>query len=226
MANVGSQQDCFERLKANLARWFGTDTPKLDALLQGTAETDSTIYNQISYSNAQTRIATATGDALDLIAKDYFGDLLIRHYQENDDSYRTRIYANLIQELATRNGMITVLTKLTGIPPTVVEGWNPLDIGAFDTSLYYDVYGGLGSMEPYTALIYVTSPQLTGFTYIGGYDQTEWGGFGYDFNFNNAYIDNTQAIITVSNKDIYEAIQRTKCFGTYIYLYIDGFPYP
>jgi hypothetical protein len=226
MADVGSQEDCFERLRANLARWFGTVSPNLDALLQGTAETDSTNYSQITYSNQQTRIATATGDALDLISKDYFGYQLPRHHDENDASYKNRIYANLIQELATRNGMITVLTKLTGNVPTVIEGWNTLDIGAYDQSLYYDIYGGLGLIEPYTAVIYVTSPQPEGFVYIGGYDQTEWGGFGYDFNFNNAYIDSSEEIIEVSNKDIFEAVERTKVYGTHIYLYIDGFPYP
>lgn len=217
---TGDQGDMFHRLKDNLVPWFGQNAPIKDALLQGIAKTDSTIYSLIADTNLQARIATATGDSLDLISLDFFGNTFPRHYQENDASFRNRILANLIQERATRKGMITVLTRLTGRTPTVVEGWNTADIGAYDQSLFYDVYQGMGGLQPYTALIYAFRPQPLGFMNVGGYDQTEYGGFGYDFYFNNAYVDLSQDIIFVTDQDIIDAIERTKPFGTYMYVSI------
>jgi hypothetical protein len=216
---TGDQNDIFNRLKDNLVPWFGNDTPNLDALLQGAAKTDNTIYNLITNANLQTRIRTATGDALDLISLDFFGGKLPRKPGENDVSFRTRILANLVQERATRRGMITVLTNLTGLEPAVVEGFSPFGIGAYDQTFYYDNGYGYGWLEPYTAIIYAKKPQPTGFLGVGAYDVS---GFGYDFYFNNAYIDLSQEIVFVSDQDIIDAIQATKPFGTYMYIYIDG----
>jgi hypothetical protein len=217
---IGDQNDVFNRLKDNLVPWFGNDTPVVDALLQGTAKTDSTIQSQIDYSNIQTRIKTAIGDALDLISLDFFAGKLPRHYQENDASFRNRILANLVQERATRKGMITVLTKLTGNVPTVIEPFNTNDTGAYDQSFYYDIYGGSGWIKPYTAIIYAFRPKPQGLINIGGYDQASFGGFGYDFYFNNAYIDLSEELIFVTDQDIIDAIENTKCFGTFMYVSI------
>src|SRR5579875_2392710 len=98
---VGDQQDMFLRLKDNLVSWFGSDTPKLDALLMGCALTDSYIYQLIQDANLQTRIKTATGFYLDYASRDYFGTGLLqlpRHAGENDASFRHRILSNLITE--------------------------------------------------------------------------------------------------------------------------------
>lgn len=215
---TGDQNDIFKRLKANLVPWFGQDTPNTDALLQGIAKTDSTIYSLIADSSLQCRIKTATGDALDLISLDYFAGNLPRHPQENDASFRNRILANLVQERATRKGMITVLTNLTGRTPLVIEGFNGYGIGAYDQTLYYDVgYGSGGWLEPYTAIIYAYRPQPKGFETIGAYDVS---GFGYDFYFNNAYVSLSDEIVFVSDQDIINAIEATKPYGTYMYVTI------
>lgn len=219
---IGDQSDIFNRLNRNLIPLFGQDAPAKDALLQGIAKTDSTIYQLIENTNADARILTATGDALDLIALDYFGDLLTRNINENDTSFRNRILASLFQERATRKGMITVLTKLTGITPGVIEGANTQDIGAYDQSFFYDEYGGLGWSQPYTAIIYAFTPKPQGLLYRGGYDQASFGGFGFDFQFNNSYVDLSEEILFVTAQDIINAIQQTKPYGTYMYIYIDG----
>jgi hypothetical protein len=221
---TGDQKDIFNRLKDNLVPWFGNDTPNLDALLQGTAKTDNSIYNLITDTNLQTRIKTATGDALDLISLDFFGGKLPRKPDENDISFRTRILANLVQERATRKGMITVLENLTGSEPAVIEGCFPLGVGAFDQTFYYDAGFGYGWLQPYSAIIYTKKPTPTGFLGVGSYYDISSGsgsGFGYDYFFNNAYIDLSQEIIFVSDQDIIDAIQATKPFGTYMYIYID-----
>jgi hypothetical protein len=221
MAN-GDQSDIFNRLNKNLVPWFGQNAPVKDALLQGIAETDSYIFQLISETNMDARILTATGEALDLISLDYFGGALPRKPGENDASFRNRILASLFQERATRKGMITVLTKLTGIVPGVIEGTNTQDAGAYDQSLFYDQYGGMGWLQPYTAIIYAFTPQPQGLLYRGGYDQASFGGFGYDFHFNNAYVDLSEEIVFVTAQDIINAIQQTKPYGTYMYIYIDG----
>lgn len=214
---TGDQNDIFNRLKDNLVPWFGQDTPNLDALLQGTAKTDSTIYSLIDYANQQTRIKTATGDALDFISLDYFNGSLPRHPGENDASFRNRILASLVQERATRKGMITVLTNLTGRTPIVIEGFYSYGIGAYDQSLFYDVGYGYGWLQPYTAIIYAFRPQPQGFMGVGAYDIS---GFGYDFYFNNSYVSINDEIIFVTDQDIINAIEATKCFGTYMYVSI------
>jgi hypothetical protein len=215
---TGDQNDIFNRLKGNLVPWFGNDSPNVDALLQGTAQTDSTIYSLIADASLQCRIKTATGDALDLISLDFFGGKLPRHPQENDASFRNRILANLVQERATRKGMITVLTNLTGRAPLVVEGFGAYGIGAYDQTLFYDVgYGGAGWLQPYTAIIYAYRPQPEGFMGIGAYDNH---GFGYDFYFNNAYVSIAEEIVFVTDQDIIDAIEATKPYGTYMYVSI------
>lgn len=214
---TGDQNDIFNRLKANLVPWFGNDSPNVDALLQGGAKTDSTIYDLIADANSQCRIKTATGDALDLISLDYFAGNLPRRPEENDTSFRNRILANLIQERATRKGMITVLTNLTGRAPVVIEGFSPYGIGAYDQTLFYDVGYGMGWLQPYTAIIYAYRPQREGFNGVGAYDIS---GFGYDFYFNNAYISLLDEIVFVSDQDIIDAIEATKPYGTYMYVSI------
>lgn len=214
---TGDQNDIFNRLKANLVPWFGQESPDADALLQGIAKTDSTIYSLIADTNQQARIKTATGDALDLISLDFFGGKLPRHPNENDVSFRNRILANLVQERATRKGMITVLTNLTGRVPLVIEGFNPYGVAAYDQTFYYDVGYGYGWLQPYTAIIYAYRPQPEGFVGVGAYDVS---GFGYDFYFNNAYVSIAEEIVFVSDQDIIDAIEQTKPYGTYMYVSI------
>jgi hypothetical protein len=215
--STGDQNDIFNRLKANLVPWFGNDSPSLDALLQGTAKTDSTVYSLIADASLQCRIKTATGDALDLISLDFFGGKMPRHPNENDASFRNRILANIVQERATRKGMITVLINLTGRTPIIVEGFHTFGIGAYDQTLYYDTGYGFGWLQPYTAIIYAYRPQPEGFVGIGAYDA---GSFGYDFHFNNAYVSINDEIIFVTDQDIIDAIEATKPFGTFMYVSI------
>lgn len=218
--STGDQTDVFNRLKKNLVSWFGNDTPVLNAILKGRAATGSFIYELISYTKLQTRIKTATDYYLDYAAQDYLGKDFLRHPGENDDSFRNRILANLLPERATKAGMIKVLTLLTGRAPVVIENTDTFNQCAYDNTFYYDNYGGYGWLQPYTAIIYAFRPQPKGFLSVGGYDQTSWGGFGYDFNYNNAYIDLADAIVFVTDQDILDAIERTKVFGTYMYVTI------
>lgn len=232
---IGSKQDMFFRFKKDLAPWFGNDTPVLNALIAGVAETDSYIYGLIDYVNLQTRIKTATDINLDYISKDFFGDELPRKTGENDASFRNRILANLLVKKATRYAIANIIFNLTGIEPVMIEGFSPLNAGAYDATLYYDEGYGISGGAPneaYTGMIYAFLPQPKGFFAVSGIGMFDGiasnysGGYwGYDFHFNNTYIDVSQEIIFVSTADVVNVIKSSKVYGTSIYLYIDGIPY-
>ncbi len=223
---IGDQNDMFLRLKNNLVNWFGPITPKLNALLQGPALTDSFNYSQIEYVRLQTRIQSATDVNLDYIALDFFGHRITRHNGESDSNFRIRILANVIPLGATRLAMFIVLLRLTGRPPVIIEPFDGTYIGAYDQTLYYDVNGGYGWLEPYTAIIYVFRPSTPRDFQGGGFDTTGSGMserpdyFGYDYEFINQYIDLSQAPPEVSDDDILALIEATKVFGTFIYTFI------
>lgn len=144
----GSPEDIYNRLIQQLPQeWFGSDHPVLDIILAAYVTTTSWVYEQTQYVALQARIQTATDINLDQISQDYFGDGLPRHEGENDDTYRIRILANLLQEKATRYGMENALFLLTGYYPRIFEPWNPYDCGGYNvpSALAYDTQGNYGS---------------------------------------------------------------------------------
>lgn len=92
-----------------------------------------------------TRIATAKDAALDAIAEDYFGKVkkfeatVVRQIGEPDESFRQRIYANLMQEGGRRRDIIRVIELLTGEKPRVIEAFNVMDTSACDSISYCDI---------------------------------------------------------------------------------------
>src|ERR1700749_4296193 len=125
---IGDAQDMVTRIKATLpSGWFADSTPVLDSVLSGIGWALALGYSLIAYARLQTRIKTATDGFLDLIAFDFFGTMLPRALQELDNAYRTRIIASLFPQRATRQGMINVLTLLTGRAPWIFEPARPAD---------------------------------------------------------------------------------------------------
>src|SRR5690349_11921995 len=90
----------------------------------------------LSYALAATRLQTAQGNALDLLALDYFGATapyaLPRGAGELDPAYRARLTAAMLPAGATRSAMAAALQALTGYPPRLIEFWRPADTGAYD----------------------------------------------------------------------------------------------
>lgn len=161
---TGDVSDIFGRLKRYLPkRWFGSptdSTPILDAILTGIATVLAEIYALYAYAKLQTRIATATGGFLDLIAYDYFGNGLPRLTGESDNAYRARILANLIRGAATRSAINAAVQGVTGNPATIVEPWRPEDCGAYSVpTTGYGAAGYYGSVScPAQAFITATLP--------------------------------------------------------------------
>jgi hypothetical protein len=220
----GDQNDFVGRLRALLPNgWFADDAPVLNAVLNGAAYCLALMYGLIAYAKLQTRIATATDGFLDLVSFDYFGALLMRRLNEVDTAFRARIFLNLLREKATRNGMIKLLTDLTGQVPIIFEPWRPLDCGAYGTNICgYGVAGGWGSLAvPYQCFITAYDPIGFGIPLIAGYgdpqgafntgSQTEWA--------NPSLISGL-----VTDADIYAAVADAKVEGTIAWTQITSNP--
>lgn len=213
---TGDQQDQFQRIKALIPKWFSDDTPVLDALLRGFAYAKSFVYGLIVYASLQTRIKTATDGWLDMIAADFFGSSLLRKSGQSDSSFRNRIIINLFRERATRNGLVRVLTDLTGRAPVVFEPQRPLDTGSYGGPLIgYGVAGGYGSMMlPFQAFVTAYRPTSTGIPNVAGYGVST-GGYSRASQAEIASMNMIQGAVT--DDDIYAAIFSVKPVGTTIW---------
>lgn len=208
--NLGDQEDGFARLKTLLPRWFGDQTSILDAILRGPAHLVSVGYDLISYAKQQTRIKTATGDWLDLIAHDFFGEALRRQASQTDTAFRQRIIANLFRERATRAGLIKLITELTGRPPDVFEPHRIADTAAYGVSHYSQArYGARG--YPFQAWVTVWRPHDARLPPEAGFYQQHL----YQ---QASYTSRQQLQGALSDAEILLAIHRVKSVGTVIWV--------
>ena len=130
---TGDQADVAGRLRSLLPpSWFPQTAPNVNALLQAFASAGAFIYSLIAFAYLQIRLATASGVFLDVFAYDYLGLAIRRRKNEQDDHWRARIKREILRERVTRNGMAQALYDLTGSWPTIVEPWNPGDVGALN----------------------------------------------------------------------------------------------
>lgn len=164
---IGDAVDVAARLRSLLpTRWFADSAPLLDGMLSGAADMAATAHGQVDYARTQTRIATATGPWLDLIALDFFGSRLRRTGAEADDGFRVRILAAMFLPRATRAATSAAVQALGYGPPRLFEPSRPADTGAWNVALGYGVGGGWGSLiMPFQVLV-TLPPQLdTGSAY-------------------------------------------------------------
>jgi len=205
---TGDQTDTFGRIKALIPRWFSDSTPVLDALLRGFAWAKSFVYELIVYAALQTRIKTATGGWLDMIAADFFGATVQRKLGQSDASFRGGIIVNLLRERATRGGLARALTDLTGRAPAIFEPRRPMDTGCYGGPLIgYGVAGGYGSLLlPYQAFVTAFRPLGGGIANIAGYG-VPGGGYGVA----------SQAQDVATDADIYAAIDSVKPIATIVW---------
>lgn len=223
---VGDHDDILNRLLSQTPEsWFGADHPVLNVVLEGYVNTAKFHYNdQYLYSKLQTRIKTATDIYLDGISKDFLGDLLPRRDGEKDDLYRKRILATILQMKATRPAMENALFLLTGYKPVIFE---PRRDGTFyNVNCYcnHSLYGS--SSMPYQCFIDVYVGAFQGMSGYGAYNipimsystvapvQQNW--YGSDS------LEKTE----ITDADIYQIINLTKCEGTICYTRIHRGPPP
>jgi hypothetical protein len=199
---TGDQADISARLKALLPPWFPDVAPIASAVVAGPAKVLTFAYDFIQFVRAQTRIATATGGWIDLIAWDYFGVRFMRRRGEADDSFQARILPEILRPRSTRVAITRMLTDLTGRAPVIREPWNPGDCGAYGNgTMAYSQAGCYGSLLLVNQ-VFVTSlrPLGAGIPSIAGYG-TYGGGYGVGAM---AYVDMSQIVGPVTDAEIYQ----------------------
>jgi hypothetical protein len=176
---TGDTEDMAARLRALLpARWFADAAPVRDALLGGMATVWQAIHAQVVFARRQSRIATATGAWLGMIAADFLGARLPRRRAEPDAAYAARIRAALLRPRATRPALSAVLTDLTGRVPAIFEPARPADTGAWGIALGYGLAGGWGSLAlPFQCFVTAYRPPGSGIEAVAGWG-TQAGGYG------------------------------------------------
>ena len=157
---TGDQADQVQRLKSVLPPWFGATFPLLGALLQGVAAVHAFLYSLIAFAALQTRIRTATGGWLDLIATDFFGLTLSRAPGQADAAFLNLIIINLFRERATRPAADRVLYDLTNRHSEIFEPGRPQDTGGYGMPCTgYGLAGRYGSaLLPFQAFITAYRP--------------------------------------------------------------------
>lgn len=216
---AGDPADLKARLKSLLPPWFDDSNPILDAILTGIGTAASFLFGVIAFAQMQTRIATATGGWLDLVAADFFGDSLSRTANEADSAFRARILASLFGEKATRRSISRVLTVLTGVEPSIFEPARVQDTGAYGApNCGYGVAGGYGSvLLPYQAFVIAYRQPNTGIPLVAGYGVST-GAYRTPSRSEYASID--EVLAQVIDEQIYAAINRVRPAGMKIWVLI------
>jgi hypothetical protein len=211
---AGTQSDLVARLKSVLpGGWFGDTTPVLDGVLNGLAAAWTGLVNLLSYTQLQTRIATATDIFLDLIAQDFFAGGIVRAAGEPDDSLRARIQRELLRPRDTRAALNSILVELTGRTPRLFEPARLQDTGAYNvaSTLAYNTVGGWGSFAlPFQCFVHAYRPIGAGVADTTGYGSGA-GGYGVG---QAQYTTPTMAASTILDADITQAIAATMPVAT------------
>ncbi|WP_215755109.1 hypothetical protein [Acetobacter sp. P5B1] len=154
---TGDQADFARRIRQLLPfGWFPSPpgqtleekAPVLNGVLQGMGNVLEWVLSLFTQVNAQMRLATASGDMLDMIVYDYFGDSLPRASGETDNAYRARIQQSLVAAKNTRAAIAQTLRSLTGEEPAIVEPTNATDCKGLATLASPAVGGGYGYGVP------------------------------------------------------------------------------
>ncbi|MDR9052050.1 hypothetical protein [Burkholderia multivorans] len=225
---TGDISDITARLRSYLpAGWFPSDqtqTPILNAVLTGVTTILAGIYALYVYVKAQTRIGTATGGWLDLIAQDFFGTNLLRGFNESDSAFRAQIKVNLFRARGTRQSVIDILTELTGYAPKIIEPGLPADTGAYDLGgVGYDVGGAYGDLPVAQAFVIAYRQPGTGIPLLGGYDSPVGA---YDTGSQIEYIDSSMYAGSAPDSAIYAAVNSVRPAGVILWVQIQNGPPP
>jgi len=169
---IGDQADMVARIKAVLpVRWFGDSTPMLDGVLSGLASMWSWAYALLHYVQMQTRITTATGVWLDVIASDFFGMRLQRRAGQSDEAFRALIQGSLLRDHGTRQSIINAVQDLTGRIPVIFEPMRTSDTGGYSLGgVGYGTAGGWGNMFlPFQCFVTAYRPTGSGIALVAGW---------------------------------------------------------
>jgi len=221
---TGDQDDIRGRLAAVLPQaWFGGDVstvPVWRTVLAMPARMGAWLYDLIIYARQQTRISTATGGWLDLIAFDYLGTALRRRGSQTDTAFRRRILAEVLRTRGTRPAMERLLVDLTGQMPTIFEPARPADTGVYGgPGLGYGVAGRYGSLSrPGEVLIDIRRGAAASIPNVTGYGMPA-GGYGMGAI---EYAGAEDVGGEISDAEILQAVVANKPAGVTVWVKING----
>lgn len=125
-----TQQEIAEAIKSWLpSGWAASDTPNIDAINGAAALGLAYNYAQLDYAQAQSRVQTATGENLDNIAWDFFGQSVTRFPGESDGAWRLRLWANLRIDSQTKECIEGAILQLTGLIPVIWTAYGDTGLG-------------------------------------------------------------------------------------------------
>jgi hypothetical protein len=224
---TGQIPDIVARLRATLAPWFPdpAQAPVLTSILTSQADQFAFIYQYLQFAANQTRIKSATGGWLDLIAWDYFGARFLRRINESDASFASRLIKELVRPRQTRAAITQLIVDLVGTPPQIQEAWNPQDWGCYGNPAGGCGYGlaiGYGSLQ-YPNQVFITTLTLpgSGIPGVAGYN-TYFGCYGGGVGSRSEYCDLSQITGALTNAELYADISQVIAAGTIAWVSIVG----
>ena len=187
----------------------------------------------LQYALDAMRIDTAQNGALDLASLDFFGTdtfELPRLPGETDAEFSARILENLLPTGATRKAVTAAVKRVTGSEPRVIEPWRPSDTGVLDGQpgngmVFWDVDNAVTPFRwtnpglPWQGFIEFEIPaaQPFGATPTPCYDVATV--FYWDVpTARGAWLIDPSPSSFVGVQSVYDAINRTKVFGTIVWV--------
>jgi hypothetical protein len=212
-----SIDDMLKRLRSLLPiGWFGDSTPLLDSVLTALASLWVCSLSLLQYARSQIYLSTASAIWLDLIAIDFLGLSIARHLGESDDTFRSRISANLLRECGTRGAIAGVLLAITGRSPEIFEPAACRDTGGYGRwsttgelaggGIGYSVAGGWGTCGlPFQVFLKCYRPVGNGGAVLPGWNDAA-AGFGAS---TMSYASLEVAETKTPDEDIMKAVTTT-----------------
>lgn len=205
-STAGTSADLTGRLKRVLPRgWFADQAPVLGTVLSALSAAWSGLFQLLATTQAQTRIATATGIFLDMVSQDFLGGTLPRRPAEPDDAYRARVQRSVLRTHNTRADVVGAVVTLTNRPPRIVEPARIADTGCWNSASTF-AYGAAGAWGtrrlPFQLMVNAYRPVGIGVARCFGYG-TPAAGYGVGAA---QYITPSIAASQISDADIYAGI--------------------
>jgi hypothetical protein len=227
MMTIGTQADIAARIFRWLpTRWFPSGCGPgtlIFAIVSGLAAGFSMIYTAIAYAGLQVRIATATDGWLDLIAGDYFGNILRRNAGEPDTAFSLRIRREILREKVTREALDRVVLDTTGNHPVLIEANRVSDIGAWRQGFAWrsGSYGSAGL--PFQIFLTTARQNPVPFPLLGGWRvlPSAYRGSGLAYSL-PSIMPPTQP----PDAAIIAAIERVRPAGVTVWLQLTNQPMP
>lgn len=220
---TGDETDMGRRLASALPPWFGNagePPPVLATALAMPGRLASWLHGLIAYAKRQTRIGTAEGGWLDLIAFDFFGRRVRRRTNQSDTSLRAKIRMELFRPRGTRAAMAQVLFDLTGREPRIFEPARPADTGGIGTtSIAVGMAGRIGTLTlPGVAFVDALRTPDAGIPNAAGIGTTYAGVGPVGSLLVVSALDQVRG--TLTDADVYAAVEAVRPAGVTVWLSI------